>query len=358
MFPRIFPALFLVLIWSSVALPAELGGDETKTLLRRSARFEQARIEGDVAGAKQLVLPNARWIHEQAKESSSIVADIESRAKRLEERKATVEDQRVFDRTVELFDAAAVVTELIRTESGQEPPVRRSLFWTRSGDDWKLAHAHASPYLRWESVIKAFESQDTENADKENADKENADDSTGDGVVIFIGSSSIRRWNTLADDFPGVRVLNRGFGGSQMIDSVLYAKRVITPHRPRAVIVYAGDNDVSKGKDGDRVLRDFKNLVSSIREESPGTTFGFIAIKPSLKRWNLWREIQYANQLVERFAADDPGVSYFDIATPMLGDDGKPRPELFANDGLHLNEQGYAIWSEVIRPWLNVNHQP
>jgi lysophospholipase L1-like esterase len=357
MLPRIVPAFFLALTWSSIGLPAELGGDETKTLLRRSERFEQARIEGDVAGAKQLVLPNARWIHEQAKESSSIVADIESRAKRLEERKATAAGQRVFDRTVELFDSAAVVTELIRTESGQEPPVRRSLFWTRSGDEWKLAHVHASPYLCWESDIKAFESQDAQNADAQNADAEDADDAAADGVVIFIGSSSIRRWNSLAEDFPGVRVLNRGFGGSQMIDSVLYAKRVITPHRPRAVIVYAGDNDVSKGKDGNRVLRDFKNLVSSIREESPRTTIGFIAIKPSLKRWNLWPEIQYANQLVESYAADHPGVSYLDIATPMLGDDGKPRPELFAGDGLHLNEEGYATWSEVIRPFLQVKDQ-
>ncbi len=326
-----------------VAICQEIHADDAATLISLSTAFETARVSGDVESAKRLTIADARWIVESDKDASLILSDVEATSRRLSEGKGEPSDSFVAERNVEIFGDSAVVTELVRVTKG--PPIRRSAFWvhdagTHDAGTWKIAHVHMSPYLRWESAISAFETADQKDPPKP-------------GGVVFIGSSSIRRWESLANDFPEARVLNRGFGGSQMIDSVLFAKRIVTPYAPAAVAVYAGDNDIGKGKNADRVFGDFKNFVASIHDQLPDTKIAFIAIKPSLKRWDRWDEIRRANQLIQDFAANHSNVDYLDIATPMLGDDGMPRKELFVSDGLHLTEQGYAVWTEAIRPWVN-----
>jgi len=191
---------------------------------------------------------------------------------------------------------------------------------------------------RWEKDMAAFEA----------ADRQHPPDKGG---IVFIGSSSIRKWD-LDRWLPGTKAVNRGFGGSQMSDSVRYADRILIPLKPKVVVVYAGDNDIAAGKTPEVVLDDYKSFVEKVHAALPDTKIAFIAIKPSLKRWNLVETMRKANALVREVTEDDPCLEYIDIDGPMLGADGKPRPELFAADGLHLNDDGYQLWTSIVEPYL------
>jgi len=193
---------------------------------------------------------------------------------------------------------------------------------------------------RWERDITAYEV-----ADKTNAPPK--------GAVVFVGSSSIRKWQTLAEDFAGITVIGRGFGGSQLGDSVRYADRIVLPYEPKTVVLYAGDNDLAAGKSPEQVCADFKAFVAKIHAKQPKTRIAYVSIKPSTKRWTLIEKIKQANRLIKEFAQSDPRLLYIDIFTLMLGPDGKPRAELLAADGLHLTREGYRLWASVIRPALN-----
>ncbi len=170
--------------------------------------------------------------------------------------------------------------------------------------------------------------------------------------IVFVGSSSIRMWKTLAEDFPRHKVMNRGFGGSHVSDSIAFAERIVTPYKPRMVLMYAGDNDIWAGKTPEQVLNDFKTFVAKVHAADKKTKVAFIAIKPSLKRWNLVEPIKEANRLIAEYCQSDKRLDYIDIFTPMLGADGKPKPELYVKDGLHMTPAGYAIWTEVLKPYL------
>ena len=172
-----------------------------------------------------------------------------------------------------------------------------------------------------------------------------------DGVV-FVGSSSIRLWTTLAQDFPGVPVVNRGFGGSMIADSTRHVAQLIVPYRPKLVVLYAGDNDVDGGHTADQVFDDFKAFVARVRRDLPETAIAFVSIKPSLARAAQWPTMREANALVAQWAATQTDVVYVDTASAMLGADGKPRRELLREDGLHLSASGYALWTERLRPVL------
>jgi lysophospholipase L1-like esterase len=206
-----------------------------------------------------------------------------------------------------------------------------------------LAALHESNYSRWESSIASYEQKDD-------------DDAPPPGGIVFVGSSSIRGWKTLAEDFPGLPVIGRGFGGSQLIDSTMYAHRIVLPYRPAAVAIYAGDNDIGYGKSAEQVFRDFKVLAATLHAADPKLEIGFIAIKPSLKRWQLWPDMDRANRMVADLAASDERITYLDVATPMLGSDGKPLKEFFVKDGLHMTRAGYKTWASVVRPWAQSVH--
>lgn len=198
-----------------------------------------------------------------------------------------------------------------------------------------LAHAQEKDeFARWEKDIARFEQQDRESP-------------KAPGGVVFIGSSSIRMWD-LEKSFPDMKAVNRGFGGSQVVDSNHFADRILLPLKPRLVVLYAGDNDIGKGKTPERVFEDWKAFVATVQGELPKTRILFIAIKPSLKRWNLIENVRAANALIAEHCATDERLSFVDIDTPMIGDDGKPRGELFKDDGLHLNDKGYEVWKKEI----------
>lgn len=170
--------------------------------------------------------------------------------------------------------------------------------------------------------------------------------------VVFTGSSSVRLWATLSGDFPGVPVLNRGFGGSHVRDAVWYADEVAVRYRPRRILIYAGDNDVFDGRTPRQVLSDFQAFVARVHRDLPRTPVAFIAIKPSPSRTHLLAAQREANALVQAYAEREPHVDYIDVFTPMLDAHGQPRAELFVDDRLHLNAAGYALWRGIIAPYM------
>src|SRR5690606_31826094 len=166
--------------------------------------------------------------------------------------------------------------------------------------------------------------------------------------VVFTGSSSVRMWATLAEDFPGLPVLNRGFGGSQLRDATWYADEVAVRYAPRRIVLYAGDNDIDAGRSPEQVRDDFRTFVARVRRDLPDVPIAWLAIKPSLARIDQLPAQQRANALVKAEAARMRDVDFIDVATPMLDADGRPRAELFLEDGLHMNRMGYERWRGVI----------
>ena len=174
------------------------------------------------------------------------------------------------------------------------------------------------------------------------------------GAIVFVGSSSIRFWDGLAGVMAPLRVVNRGFGGAQFSHVLHNLERVVVPHAPRAVVVYAGDNDLAEGpgKDAERVFADYREFVAGLHARFPDLPVYFLAIKPSIQRWARWPEMRRANAQVEAWSAEHEELGYLDVAAPLLGGDGEPRGEFFVFDGLHLSDAGYAAWADVVRPRL------
>jgi lysophospholipase L1-like esterase len=200
--------------------------------------------------------------------------------------------------------------------------------------------AQQSPENKWEPEIQQFEKSDQDNPPPR-------------GAVLFVGSSSIRMWKTLAEDFPGIKAINRGFGGSEIADSTFYVDRIVTPYLPRMIVFYAGDNDLSDGKTPQQVLDDYKAFVSRVRIRLPSTRIAFISIKPSPARASIVDKMRQANALIRSYSSHDKSLLFVDVFTPMLGKDGNPRPELFGPDKLHMNRQGYELWKTVLAPFLS-----
>jgi lysophospholipase L1-like esterase len=170
------------------------------------------------------------------------------------------------------------------------------------------------------------------------------------GGVVFVGSSSVRFWPDVAGDFPGVPVVNRGFGGSTLPEVNHYVPRVVLPYRPRLVVLYAGDNDLNDGRTPAEVLADYRTFVTLVRRELPATRIVFVSIKPSPSRWGLIDAMREANRLVRQEVARDSLQAYVDVFSPMLRADGRPRPELFGADSLHMTRAGYDLWRERLAP--------
>ncbi len=192
---------------------------------------------------------------------------------------------------------------------------------------------------RWNDAMAAFEVQDRETPPKP-------------GGILFVGSSTIRLWN-LEESFPDLPVVNRGFGGSEMIDSVRFFDRLVTPHQPRAIFVYAGSNDLSKGTASWEVLEDFQRFVAKVHQAQPETDVVFLSVKPTIRRWPIIHRVRAANELVAAWAALQENVHYLDVHTPMLNSDGEPESRYLAKDGLHLSEEGYRHLTELVRPEID-----
>ena len=190
---------------------------------------------------------------------------------------------------------------------------------------------------RWEASIERFEAADAEAKPPRDA-------------ALFVGSSSIVFWAGLADDMQPLPVINRGFGGSTMRDLNHFRDRIVAPYAPKLVVVYEGDNDIGVGRSPEVILAEFDDFIAYVRATLPDADICFLAIKPSLARAHLWSTMATTNRALEARAASADDLCYIDIATPMLKDDGTAEPSLFVDDGLHMNEKGYAIWARAVRP--------
>jgi lysophospholipase L1-like esterase len=191
---------------------------------------------------------------------------------------------------------------------------------------------------KWEKDIAAFEAADRTNPPPA-------------GCIVFVGSSSIRMWKSLATDFPGLPVVNRGFGGSQLADSANFAERIITTYKPREVVIYAGGNDINAGKDPDLVFGDFVALVKKTREGAPKAKICYISSAPNWARWAQVEKVKRLNQLAQGYCASH-GLVFINVFPLMLGPDGQPMPDIFLPDRLHMNAKGYAIWKAAVEPYL------
>jgi lysophospholipase L1-like esterase len=191
---------------------------------------------------------------------------------------------------------------------------------------------------QWEKAIQAFEEQDAANPPAK-------------GGIVFVGSSSIRMWKT-DQDFPDLHIINRGFGGSHTSDAVQYVDRIVINYAPRLVVFYEGDNDLSYAKTPQRVFDDTVEFFDKVHAVLPETKIIYVAIKPSIARWGLIDKIRETNGLVRDYAAKHDYIHFLDIEPAMLGADGKPRPDIFLQDGLHMNQAGYDLWNQLIEPLL------
>jgi lysophospholipase L1-like esterase len=170
--------------------------------------------------------------------------------------------------------------------------------------------------------------------------------------VVFVGSSSIRLWETLAQDFPELPVIQRGFGGSVLADSVHYFERIVLPYQPDAVVLYAGENDIHTGVSPEAVAADFNAFREKLHAALPKTRLIYISMKPSPSRWAEHEKTEQGNALIAAACARDPLLTFVDIYKAMLDANGQPRPELFRDDMLHMKHDGYAIWIRLLEPLL------
>ena len=204
-----------------------------------------------------------------------------------------------------------------------------------------LAGASAEPQpAPFEKEILAFEQSD-------------AADPPPKDAVLFVGSSSIRLWKTLKEDFPSLQVINRGFGGSQVEHSVRYADRIVLPYRPKLIVFYAGDNDLAAGKSPNRVAEDFTAFTAKVRGALPDTKTLYVSIRPSVARRHLQGRQWLANRLVREFCDADPAAEYVDVVPTLTDADGRPRADYLVADRLHLNDDGYRAWTAAIRPHVD-----
>jgi hypothetical protein len=193
----------------------------------------------------------------------------------------------------------------------------------------------------WDGEIAAFERRDVSNPPPQ-------------GAVLFVGADDIRQWEQLPYDMSPVPVIQRGFGGAQIAHVTYFAPRIIVPYHPRAIVLMAGEADLSdvRGRRPEDVLDDFKKLVSSLRARGVAAPIYFVSIRPSPMRLSRWYGAQRANALVQDYEKTVQGLYYVDVASAMFDRTGALRRDLFRWDGLSLSTKGYALLTETLRPIL------
>lgn len=191
---------------------------------------------------------------------------------------------------------------------------------------------------RFEKAILAFEA-----ADKTNPPPKHA--------ILFTGASNITRWKNLAEDFPGLPVINRGFGGSYISDCVYYADRIVMPYEPKLILIRAGGNELAAGKASEAVAEDFKAFEAKVHARLPNTRIIYWSMSPSVKRLANWANEKKANDLIKAYTLAGKNMVFLDLSAATLGPDGQPRAELFV-DGLHFTPEAFKMLAKLIRPYL------
>jgi lysophospholipase L1-like esterase len=171
-------------------------------------------------------------------------------------------------------------------------------------------------------------------------------------LIVFTGSSSIRRWQNIRDYFPGKNIINTGFGGSQLSDLLYYSDSVIIRYRPSQVFIYEGDNDIAAGKKTEDVINEADLLFKKITKEIPSTQIVIISVKPSVLRWGLKDEYIKLNNMYRKFSLENKNIKFVDVWTPLLNKEGSPKKEIFISDSLHINKLGYDIWAGEIKKYI------
>jgi len=192
--------------------------------------------------------------------------------------------------------------------------------------------------LVWEKQMQQFEAEDQTIEAKNN-------------MLLFVGSSSIRFWDNLTEQFPSFNVLNRGFGGAKISDVVYYADQILSHHKPAAIVLFVGTNDLSgrpNDKTPEEVLGYFKLLTEHINVKLPATKLIYLSITPTTSRWHVWPHVQYANELIKKYCQQKPNVTFVDATPHFLNDQQEPNKEFLWWDGTHLNKKGYDIWRKLL----------
>jgi len=265
---------------------------------------------------------------------------------------ATMADKSVpVENSLRLYQAlrdAGVPAEMHTYSAGshgdsRDPQYGPTAKWPARCEEWLRFNKWVKPetrdYSAWNREVEAMEA-----ADKTNPPPKNA--------TLFIGSSTIRLWKTLAKDFPGVPVINRGFGGTEIVDATHFADRLVFPHSPKRIIIRSGGNDLNAGKSPEEVFADFKEFVATIHARLPETEVTFLSLSPSLARWPQAEREKKLNALVADFIQGKPQLKYLEAYDLPLGNDGKPRAEVFVADKLHFNAEGYKLLAERVRPLM------
>ncbi|MEO6540972.1 MAG: GDSL-type esterase/lipase family protein [Ferruginibacter sp.] len=180
----------------------------------------------------------------------------------------------------------------------------------------------------------------------------------GTGKILFVGSSSFTKWTDVQNYFPGYPIINRGFGGSAIVDMIRYESDIIFPYKPRQVVIYCGENDIAGDTTvtGKIVFERFKKLYWDIRKNLPNVPIVYISMKPSPSRWNMRNRTMEGNRLIEKFLKKKKrNAGFVNVWDAMLGPDGQPMQEIFIQDSLHMNAKGYVIWQKIIQPYLIKN---
>lgn len=196
----------------------------------------------------------------------------------------------------------------------------------------------SAPSAVWEPAIRGFEKQDKAEPPPANG-------------ILFVGSSTIRLWD-IQKHFPGLPVINRGFGGSRVADVVAYADRVVLPYKPRVIVFYSGDNDIASQMTADDVFADYEEFFKLVEGKLPETRLIVLGVKPSVARWKFIETIRALNGMLKNACKDQLCRIFIETEPLLLGKDGQPRRELYLPDNLHLNDDAYVLLSEKLRSLL------
>lgn len=177
-------------------------------------------------------------------------------------------------------------------------------------------------------------------------------DPPAQGSYVFIGSSSMKMWKSLEKDFDGYPVINRGFGGSQFSDAIYYFNDIVKPYNPDKIIIYEGDNDIASNKSTTKIFKDFKTFRKLILKNLDNPDIAVIGPKPSPSRWHLKEQYESLNAKIQKFCDSHAEMTYIDVYNHMLDPRGRPIPNIFLSDSLHMNEKGYEIWKELVAPFV------
>jgi hypothetical protein len=178
------------------------------------------------------------------------------------------------------------------------------------------------------------------------------------GGILFVGGSSIRLWATLAEDMAPLPVVRRGFGGAHLMHVIHEMDSIVIPYVPRAIVLYAGDNDIAYGRSAEAVAGEFREFVQAIHAALPKTDVWYLSMKPTTTQASFWPEMSRANRQIAAIVRDDPRLRFIDADPLLLTRGGKADAELLRFDGVHLNGKGYAMWASLIKPPLLAAYSP